>query len=62
MQTRKGKLKSRFISTGELVSAAMRHQKACSVSSFHCTHTGSPFLVRSERGEAKEEKLGTNHL
>lgn len=57
--TRKGCEESGFRSTRSLVRAAFSVEKACSVAGFL---SGSSFLVRSERGEALEEKLGTNRL
>lgn len=40
----------------------LRAWNACSILLVHCTQSGWPFLLRSERGEDTEEKLGKNLL
>lgn len=59
--TRKGCEKSGFRSTNSLVKFTFSIQKARAAVAVYWTLFGSPFLVRTEKGEAVE-KLGTNRL
>ncbi len=58
----KGQPKSGACRTGEDVRAVLRAWKAVSASGVQTIFSGCPFLVRSDRGQAIEEKLGMKHL
>lgn len=57
--TVKGWLKSGFISVGELALASISRMPALLQ---WTTQSGCPVFVRSEKGETKQETLGTNLL
>lgn len=60
LQRMNGLLKSGLWRTGVVVRALFKAWDANSTLLVHCTFSGCPFLVRSERVEAAEETLGMN--
>lgn len=58
--TIKGRLNLGFLTTGSVVKTTFNCWKAVSAIGVHLTCSGVAFLVRSDTGEATEEKLGTH--